>query len=145
MRPHSKSSRAERQARAEKKLHRAIDRYLPKEPDRGAAGRDHPVFRVTVAELGVFRSDQNIATQKELESSGDRRAVHGTDDWNRQGFQLRENTLIVCERFNQLPRVALELVIELQQVAAGGESSALSGHNNGSQRPIGFNLIQHAV
>jgi hypothetical protein len=100
---------------------------------------------VTIAKFGVFRSDQHVTTKQKLESSSDRRAVHGADDRNRQRFQLRENTLIVCERFNQLPRVALELAIELQQVAAGGEGSALSGHNNGSQRPISFNLVQHAV
>jgi hypothetical protein len=91
------------QPRAEKKLHRAIDGYLPKQANGGAAGRDHPVFRMTVAEFGVFRSDQNVATQKEFESSGDRRAVHGTDDRNGQRFQPRENALIVRERFNKLP------------------------------------------
>ena len=100
---------------------------------------------MTVAEFGVFRSDQNVATQKEFESSGDRRAVHGTDDRNGQRFQPRENALIVCERFNQLPRVALELVVKLKQVAAGGEGPALSGYNNGSQRPIGCKLVQHAI
>jgi hypothetical protein len=56
-----------------------------------------------------------------------------------------ENALIEGEGFNQLPRVAFELLAELQQVAAGGKSSTLRGNDNCAQCPIGRGLVQHAV
>ena len=77
--------------------------------------------------------------------SRDRSAVHRADDWNRQGLQLCENALIEGEGFNQLPRVAFELLAELQQVAAGGKSSTVRGNDNCAQCPIGRELVQHAV
>jgi hypothetical protein len=89
---------------------------------------------VTVPEFGVFRSDQDIATQGQFEPTRDRGAIDGPDHRDRQGFELCENALIEGKCLDQLSRVALQQSVELQQIAAGREGSALAGDNDSPQR-----------
>lgn len=91
-----------------------------------------------VDELGVFPSNEDITSKRDLEASGDGESIDSPDDGLPAVLHLEDGIRVI------VLDVALEDLLRRREIHAGAESSATASDDDGSHRIVPIEHLENA-